>query len=156
MNYTRGALYWLAEPLFHTGLRAKYQITDEVTFRLMVVNGWNNTIDDNLGKTFGAQIGVAPLKQLSGNITYIGGPERSDTMTVTCPPGEAYSVDAYACVKQVSAQSGQPQTVEDKNADRRWRQFVDVLLNYNPTGALAFAANGDVGYDTALDPVTGN
>jgi hypothetical protein len=155
MNYTRGVLYWLAEPLFHTGLRAKYEVSDEVTLRLMVVNGWNNTIDNNLGKTLGAQIAVAPTKQLSGNVTYIGGPERSDTMSVTCPAGETYSVDAYACVKQAGAQAG-PQTVVDKNADRRWRQFVDVLVNYNPTDALAFALNGDVGYDTALDAVTGN
>jgi len=155
MNYTRGVMYWVAEPLFHTGLRAKYEVTSEVTFRLMLVNGWNDTIDNNIGKTFGAQVAIAPSKQISGNVTYIGGPERSDTMTVTCPLGETYSVTAYACIKQAGAQ-GQPQTVEDKNANSQWRQFVDVLVNYNPTDALAFAANGDVGYDTALDPVTGN
>jgi hypothetical protein len=155
MNYTRGVLYWVAEPLFHTGLRASYQVTDEVTFRLMAVNGWNNTIDNNIGKTFGAQIGIAPAKQLSGNVTYIVGPERSDPMTVTCPAGQAYSVDAYACVNQAGAQGG-PQTVEDKNANSRWRQFVDAVVNYNPTDSLAFALNGDVGYDKALDPVTGN
>jgi hypothetical protein len=155
MNYTRGVMYWLAEPLFHTGLRARYQVSDEVTFRLMVVNGWNNTIDNNLAKTLGAQIAVAPSKQLSGNITYIGGPERSDTMAVTCPAGETYSVDAYACVKQAGAPGGVPQTVEDKNANRRLRQFVDVLVNYNPTDTLAFALDGDLGSDTALDAVTG-
>jgi hypothetical protein len=155
MNYTRGVLYWVAEPLFHTGLRASYQVTDEVTFRLMAVNGWNNTIDNNIGKTFGAQIGIAPTKQVSGNVTYIGGPERSDTVSVTCPTGQVYSVGAYACVNQAGAQGGQPQTVEDKNANSRYRQFVDALVNYNPTDSLAFALNGDVGYDTALDPVTG-
>ncbi|HEY3816470.1 MAG TPA: porin [Polyangiaceae bacterium] len=155
MNYTRGVLYWVAEPLFHTGLRAAYQVTDAVTFRLMAVNGWNNSIDNNLGKSFGAQIAIAPVEQLSGNITYIGGPERSDTMTVTCPAGQSYSVDAYACVNQAGA-TGAPQTVEDKKANSRWRQFVDALVNYNPTDSLAFALNGDFGYDTALDPLTGS
>ncbi len=156
MNYTRGVLYWLGQPLFHTGLRASYQASDVVTLRLLVVNGWNDTIDNNLGKTFGAQIGITPTKALSGYVTYITGPERSDTMSVTCPAGQAYSTDAYACVNQAGATGGQPQTVEDRKADSQWRQFVDVLLNYNPTDSLAFAANGDVGYDTALDPVTGN
>jgi hypothetical protein len=77
-------------------------------------------------------------------------------MSVTCPAGQAHSVDAYACVNQTGALGGVPQTVEDKKANSRWRQFVDALINYNPTDSLAFALNGDFGYDTALDPLTGS
>jgi hypothetical protein len=56
-NYTRDGLYWLGQPLFHTGLRATYQPTDQLAVKLLAVNGWNRTVDNNLGKTFEAQIG---------------------------------------------------------------------------------------------------
>ncbi len=151
MNYTRGALYWLAQPLFHTGLRATYQPSDAIAFRLMAVNGWNDTIDNNLGKTFGAQIALTPVKQFSASATYITGPERSDTMQVNCPFGQTYSLSAYACVQTVAGQVGAPVgTFEDTNANGQWRQFGDLVINYNPTDALSFALNGDLGYDKAF------
>jgi hypothetical protein len=149
MNYTRGALYWLAQPLFHTGLRATYQPSDAIAFRLMAVNGWNDTIDNNLGKTFGAQIALTPVKQFSASVTYITGPERSDTLQVNCPFGQSYNQSAYACVQTVPGQAVFG-TYEDTKADSQWRQFGDLVVNYNPTDALSFALNGDVGYDTAF------
>ena len=150
MNYTRGALYWLAQPLFHTGLRATYQPSDAIAFRLMAVNGWNDTIDNNLGKTFGAQIALTPVKQFSASVTYITGPERYDTMQRVLPLRPGYSESAYSCVNQAGATGGPPRTVQDTNANGQWRQFGDVVINYNPTDALSFALNGDVGYDQAF------
>jgi hypothetical protein len=151
MNYTRGALFWLAQPLFHTGLRVTYQPSDAVAFRLLAVNGWNDSIDNNLGKSFGAQIAVTPVKQLSASVTYITGPERSDTMQVSCPGGETYSESAYGCTGTPSSfQSSTQLPVQDSRANGNWRQFGDLVVNYNPTDSLAFALNGDVGYDKAL------
>ena len=77
MNYTRGVLYWVAEPQFHTGLRASYQLTDEVTFRLMAVNGWNNTIDNN---------SASPSARRSGSPPSNSSPETSPT---SAGPSEA-------------------------------------------------------------------
>ena len=54
-NSRAAALYWLAQPLFHTGLRASYAITDQLGLKALVVNGWNNTVDNNAGKTYGLQ-----------------------------------------------------------------------------------------------------
>src|SRR5262249_23935344 len=54
MNYTRGMLFG-SQPLFHTVLRASFNINDAFDFKLLAVNGWNNTIDNNAGKTFGGQ-----------------------------------------------------------------------------------------------------
>ncbi|HEY1534932.1 MAG TPA: porin, partial [Polyangiaceae bacterium] len=53
INYTRGALYWLGQPLFHTGLRVNVELGQYVSLRALAANGWNNSVDNNAGKTFG-------------------------------------------------------------------------------------------------------
>lgn len=45
LNYTRGGLYYAMQPFWHTGVRAKYSISDELSLTAMVVNGVNNEID---------------------------------------------------------------------------------------------------------------
>lgn len=45
LNYTRGGLYYAMQPFWHTGVRAKYAVTSELTLTGMVVNGVNNEID---------------------------------------------------------------------------------------------------------------
>lgn len=45
LNYTRGGLYYAMQPFWHTGMRAKLAVTDELTLTGMVVNGVNNAID---------------------------------------------------------------------------------------------------------------
>lgn len=45
LNYTRGGLYYAMQPFWHTGVRAKYSISDELSLTAMVVNGVNNEVD---------------------------------------------------------------------------------------------------------------
>jgi len=45
LNYTRGGLYYAMQPFWHTGVRAKYTISNELSLTAMVVNGVNNEID---------------------------------------------------------------------------------------------------------------
>jgi hypothetical protein len=40
------------------GVRATYAVNDKVTVMGNVVNGWNNVVENNGGKSFGAQIAV--------------------------------------------------------------------------------------------------
>ncbi len=68
---------------------------------------------------------------------------------MTCSAGQAYSENQYSCVQHAGAMP-LPQTVQDANANGQWRQFGDLVINYNPTDALSFALNGDLGYDKAL------
>src|SRR4051812_40828957 len=95
LNYTRGVLYWLGQPAFHTGLRANWEATKNLRARALVVNGWNNTIDNNTGKSFGAQLTAhAPRNDthdwVSASLGYLGGPERDDTVNVQCPAGTVF------------------------------------------------------------------
>jgi putative OmpL-like beta-barrel porin-2 len=50
LNYTRGALYYLMQPFWHTGLRASVSPSEEVTITGMIVNGVN-TISEACGLT---------------------------------------------------------------------------------------------------------
>ena len=44
----------------------------------LVVNGWNNVVENNSGKTFGAQVSVKPTGALSIVQNYMAGPEQPD------------------------------------------------------------------------------
>jgi hypothetical protein len=49
--------------------------------KFFAVNGWNNSLDNNSGKTFGVSVGLIPNKTMAFYINYIGGPEQTDLQT---------------------------------------------------------------------------
>lgn len=63
-NYSRSILFGFAIPFYHTGLRATYAASEQLSLAGYLVNGWNNTIENNADKTFGAQATLAPNDQL--------------------------------------------------------------------------------------------
>lgn len=77
-NYSRSLLFALAIPYYHAGVRATYTVNDKVSFMGNVVNGWNNLEDNNGAKTFGAQVIVKPVPQLSILQNYMVGAEQPD------------------------------------------------------------------------------
>ena len=97
-NYSRSFLFNYAIPLTHTGVKASYALTSRLSATLMAVNGWDNVRDNNSGKTFGAQLALAPVAPLALYLNYLGGPEKTDTS------GFARSVfDVVATYKVTSA-----------------------------------------------------
>src|SRR5690606_7356278 len=97
INYTRGVVYWFGKPLFHTGLRAGWTLMDELGLNVMVVNGWNNSVDNNVGKSYALQAVIKPAESLGIAAGWIGGPEQDDVTTVSCGADSAYSPDAGDC-----------------------------------------------------------
>jgi hypothetical protein len=77
-NYSRSLLFALAIPYYHMGVRATYSVNDKFTLAGFLVNGWNNVVDNNTGKTVAVQATVKPLAALTIAETYIGGPEQTD------------------------------------------------------------------------------
>ncbi len=73
-TYSRGALYNLVQPFYHTGFRVSYAPTESVTLTGLAVNGWNNVIDNNDMKSFGAQLSYSE-GALTVSAGYLGGPE---------------------------------------------------------------------------------
>jgi hypothetical protein len=74
-NYSRSLLFTYAIPYFHFGMRAKYAINDKYALTGFFVNGWNNVVDNNTGKTYGLSFGWTPNKKFGVTQTYLAGPE---------------------------------------------------------------------------------
>jgi hypothetical protein len=132
VNYTRSFLYWLAQPLFFTGLRADYAFSDAVDLKVVAVNGWNGSIDVNRGKSFGAQLNVKPIDTLLVALGYLVGPEQSDY-----DPGAAAVGGAPA--RPASHVPG---------ASSRLRQLVDVVVDLAVTPELRALFNANYGRET--------
>lgn len=77
-NYSRGLLFTYAIPFYHFGLRTKYTFSDKYSLTAYVVNGWNNIIDNNTGKTYGLSFGWTPNKKVSVTQNYMAGPEENN------------------------------------------------------------------------------
>jgi hypothetical protein len=76
INYSRSFLFNYAVPSTHTGLMASYIFGELFTTSLYVVNGWNNTTDNNRAKTFGLSLGLTPNSQWSFVVNFMAGPEQ--------------------------------------------------------------------------------
>jgi hypothetical protein len=78
-NYSRGILFGYAVPAYHFGLRTKYAWNSKVALTGYVVNGWNNVVDNNSGKTYGIQLNLNPNKRVAIATGYMAGPEMTGT-----------------------------------------------------------------------------
>jgi len=128
MNYSRSMLYWFAQPLFLTGLKLDWAATDQLTLSAFLVNGWNNSLDNNIGKSWAAQVSYMPSPQFMAVLGYIGGPEQADVAAAT-PPATGL--------------------VDVTDAGSRLRHFVDLILDIKPTKELRFLINADYGVEKA-------
>jgi len=129
MNYTPSALFF-TQPAWHSGLRVDLPLTEQFDLKLFVVQGINNTFDNNAGKTFGASAGIMPNKDTSVFLGYMGGPEQPDVLTeVTTDP---------------TTMATSSTSIEDAAANGRWRHLVDVIaeLRHDKTHLLL---NADLG-----------
>jgi hypothetical protein len=155
INYTRGVLYWLGQPLFHTGLRVNADIGQYLSLRALAVNGWNNTVDNNAGKTFGLQATVHARggdghDLVAASLGYLGGPERDDYTVKQCGPGMQFDrTSASGCSVGTGASSG---TIGQASSDSKgWRHFIDFVLTADPIEALHLVLNGDFGVEEVRD-----
>ncbi len=74
-NYSRSILFGFAIPFYHTGLRATYAASEQLSVSGYLVNGWNNTFETNSDKTFAAQVVATPSDQLTWVANIILGKE---------------------------------------------------------------------------------
>jgi hypothetical protein len=120
-NYSRGLLFTYAIPFYHFGARAKYTFNDKYNLTGFVLNGWNNIVDNNSGKTYGFSFIGNPTKTASFVVNYLAGPEEATGIFGATSTGPLV------------------------NVNKTWRQTVDVVASYNPTSKLSFLANVDYG-----------
>src|SRR5271157_4429982 len=79
-NYSRSLLFAWAIPYYHFGIRTSFPVGKHFTGGVQLVNGWNDTEDNNSGKTVGLTDSITYTK-FSWSNTYYGGPENAGTNT---------------------------------------------------------------------------
>jgi len=79
-NYSRSLLFAWAIPYYHFGVRTSFPVGKYFTGGVQLLNGWNDTEDNNSGKTVGLT-GTFTTKKLAWSNNYYGGPENSNTNT---------------------------------------------------------------------------
>ena len=94
-NYSRSLLFNYAIPFTHTGLMAGYTFSDAVNANLYLVNGWDNTDDNNKGKSVGLNLNVTPIEQLVLAFNLMYGPEQDNNSN------ERFLFDWIATIKPV-------------------------------------------------------
>jgi len=77
-NYSRGLLFSWAIPYFHFGMSAKYDFNSKFALTGYLVNGWNNSVDNNSGKTTGFSAAWTPSSKFGLTENYLVGPEQGD------------------------------------------------------------------------------
>ena len=75
-NYSHSFFYTYAIPFQDTGVHLSYPWTDTFYTDFYALNGWNVTIDNNSGKTYGPAIGWTALPWLGVFVNYLVGPEQ--------------------------------------------------------------------------------
>ncbi len=79
INYSRSILFAYAIPFYHLGISANYPFSDKFNATLYLYNGWNNIVDNNKGKTLGAEISWSPTSSFTFIENWIGGPEENNS-----------------------------------------------------------------------------
>jgi hypothetical protein len=160
INYTRGVVYWYLQPLFHTGLRVTADITEELALTGLLVNGYNNTVDNNLGKDLGLKLAYTLPRadhggpMLSVSAGYLGGPEREDFTEKTCTAGEHFDPDVEGACAPGAPADGQTQSgVLDRPSTNieGLRHLFDLTASFTPDDALTLLLNGDFGAERVRD-----
>jgi hypothetical protein len=115
-DYSRSFLFNYAIPFTHTGLRASYALTDTLNAAVYLVNGWDNSTDNNRGKSIGLSVGYTPVEAFSILVNGITGAEQDET-------------------------GPNAPTVGSSSSNKR--SLLDIVATIKPTKKLSFILNTD-------------
>jgi hypothetical protein len=158
LNYTRGIVYWFTQPLFHTGLRVSAELTEALTLRALLVNGTNNTIDNNVGKDLGLQLALNVPRSgdggtlLAASLGYLVGPEQDDLAFVECDPATQY-FDPAAPSGCAEGNGGATSGVVDRASSNTegLRHLIDLVATFTPIDPLTLQLNFDLDIERVRD-----
>ncbi len=80
-NFSRSFLFTYAIPFTHTGVKVYWKPFENIPVDgyIGIVNGWDNAVDNNRGKSVEAEINYYPTDKLAFTINGMFGPERFDS-----------------------------------------------------------------------------
>jgi hypothetical protein len=95
-NVSRSLAFSWADPFTHVGATASYAFGSQASLMLGVVNGWDNVVDSNDGKSVIGSLALTPVEQFAFAINGIYGAEQPDR-----GDSKRGSVDVVATIKPV-------------------------------------------------------
>jgi hypothetical protein len=131
-NITNSILFGFAIPFTHTGIMGSYAFNDQLSMSLGLVNGWDNVVDNNDGKSVHGMFTYAPSPKFSVAISGTYGPEQS--------------------TQQVADNLGNMLTVR---AARSKRLMVTTLITVKPTDQLTLILDHNYGNESDVVPRNG-
>jgi hypothetical protein len=149
-NYSRGLLFAWAIPYFHFGMSGKYAFNSKFALTGYLMNGWNNSVDNNSGKTTGFSAAWTPNSKISVIENYLVGPEQADNngnfrhltdTVVTYSPTAKLSLMAnydYGHDRVPAPVTGLPTTTSAV-----WWTGLAGYIKYAPNAKWAIATRGE-------------
>jgi hypothetical protein len=149
-NQSRSFSFGYTIPYTHTGVKAGYSFNSKIALALFVVNGWDNSVDNNKSKSAGAQISLIPAAGLSLYANYLTGPEQnnndSNNRSIFDFAGsyncEKFTIGASAnfASEDFSAVRNGASFTPSFTAD--WSSFAGYL-KYNFSGSFSLSLRGE-------------
>ena len=146
-NISRSLAFSWAIPFTHTGATASYAFGSQASLMLGVVNGWDNVVDSNDGKSFMGSLAITPVEQFALIVNGMYGaeqPDRGDSkrgladIVATIKP-----VDNFAII--LNYDYGH-ETELGVGGDAEWNAFAGILSFDVPEGLpvpIGFALRGE-------------
>jgi hypothetical protein len=140
-NYSRGFLFNYAIPFTHTGVKVSYPVLDTLTATAHVVNGWDNSTDNNKAKSYMVNVAYAPVEAISAVVNYMTGPEKDDNNF-----DQRELIDIVATIKPVKnlALILNYDTASEENGaapESEWSGIAAIVkYDFNDTYSLAVRA----------------
>ncbi|MBZ0170590.1 hypothetical protein MELA_01473 [Candidatus Methylomirabilis lanthanidiphila] len=119
-NISRSMAFSYAIPFTHTGVMATYPFTDWLSTTVGIVNGWDNTDDNNRGKSFHGAATVTPTFLKDFTLT-LGGSWGAETVSAAFDP------------------------TRNVNRNGPKRGLIDLIATYKPIAPLTLTLNYDYG-----------
>jgi len=149
-NYSRSLLFAWAIPYFHFGASAKYAFNSKFSLTGYLVNGWNNSVDNNSGKTGGFSAAWTPNAKWSLTENYLTGPEHtndnsqfrnlSDTVIAYTPNAKLSLMANYDYGSDTFVTGTAPPFVVGPKA--HW-DGIAGYIKYAPNATWYFATRGE-------------
>jgi Putative beta-barrel porin-2, OmpL-like. bbp2 len=158
-NYSRSFLFNFAIPFTHTGLKVSYSFTDALSASFHIVNGWDNSTDNNGAKTYGVSLGFTPAEVFSLTVNGMTGAEQDEQGANAPTVGSASSnrrdlLDLVATIKPMkplsiilNTDNGREQNVptlpSGASGPAEWKGYAGIV-KYDLSDRHSVAARGEV------------
>jgi hypothetical protein len=151
-NYSRSLLFNYAIPFTHTGVKMSYSFTDALSASFHIVNGWDNSTDNNKGKCYGASVTFAPAEVLSLVVNGMTGPEEDQTATPaigSVGSNRRSLIDVVATIKPVkplsiilNTDNGREQNVPGLDSPATWSGAAGIV-KYDLSDKYSLSVRGE-------------